>query len=303
MTVLRVRQQRRSLEISRWSNRLAFDRRHRLSVTSGNEDGLIRAPCPSAVAAPPVKAVTETTKGSRTKHGIPYMELDGTLKGSRHLDALPHPESLPRRTGRGKLHNHPRLAPKSSTESSDEAPILSQWSPHCRRVSRTSLDILPVEILDQICTHLTQETLRSLCQTNTHLLKPAPAAMYRQPSFASTYRFAQFVSTITNSTGHATMLRGLDLSNVSKDADADASLAGWREWRYRKHDVLSKQRYIHTNTRTPASWVDPRRSRPSRPSVAFGEAHTPEIGPPFRAVELQPRCSCRSCASRARSLS
>jgi hypothetical protein len=56
---------------------------------------------------------------------------------------------------------------------------------------------MPSEILDLIIMYLTQEGLYALMRTNSNLTEIAARRLYKQPSFASTYRYAQFAHTVS----------------------------------------------------------------------------------------------------------
>lgn len=95
-----------------------------------------------------------------------------------------------------------------------------------------SLDYLPSEIKDQIFSYLDQRTLHSLLTSNSALNEGAAVALYERPKFASTYRFAQFATTVSQSKCYAAMVRVLDLSEFTEDT-RDMPMAGWREWKMR----------------------------------------------------------------------
>ncbi len=132
-----------------------------------------------------------------------------------------------------------------------------------------TLGALPPEILDQIFSYLPQETLHTLLLTSSVLTEAAVIAMYDRPKFVSTYRFAQFVHTVTHARSYADMVRCLDISMFGMEEDAEKPLAGWREWKYRSEPLYSIQK---EDTVTSAS------SSPQRaPSMS------PEPGAPFYA--------------------
>ncbi|KAI9880315.1 MAG: hypothetical protein M1830_004194 [Pleopsidium flavum] len=105
-----------------------------------------------------------------------------------------------------------------------------------------TLETIPVEIKDQIFSSLSQETLHALLLTCSGLVEAAAIAMYSRPEFASTYRFAQFVTTVSHSQSYAEMVRVLDLSTFEQGDDKEVALAGWREWKYRTEPLYSIQK-------------------------------------------------------------
>jgi len=106
-----------------------------------------------------------------------------------------------------------------------------------------TLESLPFEIKSQIFRYLSQETLRCLTLTSAVLSEAAAVDLYEWPNFASTYRFAQFVTTVSHSLDSAQLVRVLDLSGFGSEAE-DTPIAGWREWKYRTEPLYS----IHQHT-------------------------------------------------------
>ncbi|TAQ91466.1 hypothetical protein B7494_g169 [Chlorociboria aeruginascens] len=103
-----------------------------------------------------------------------------------------------------------------------------------------TLASMPSEILDCIFQHLDQADLHSIMLTNSNLIEVAASYMYISPHFFSTYRYAQFVFTVSHKQHYAEMVRVLDLSYFGKGADEHGelpALAGWREFKYRHHDI------------------------------------------------------------------
>lgn len=160
-----------------------------------------------------------------------------------------------------------RDTPKASTPnvirrpSSSAASVRSITSSHLSRKRKITpvptLETIPFEIQDQIFSSLPQETLHALLLTSTALVEAAAIAMYTKPVFASTYRFAQFVTTITHSQRYAEMVRVVDLSKFGKEDLKDLPLAGWREWKYRTEPLYSIQREIQS----PGSKIQPGQGR------------------------------------------
>ncbi|BFZ62050.1 hypothetical protein YB2330_003129 [Saitoella coloradoensis] len=93
-------------------------------------------------------------------------------------------------------------------------------------------------ILTQIVSHLPQSDLLTLTHTSKRLLPIARPILYHAPTFSSTYRFAQFVTSITRSTALGFWVRELDLSSLAKIA-VDANIATWREWKFRNNTLYA----------------------------------------------------------------
>jgi hypothetical protein len=75
----------------------------------------------------------------------------------------------------------------------------STGTPRKRRDSqRQTLATMPSEILDLIFMHLSQDDLHALTLTNSNLTEAAAGVMYREPIFATTYRYAQFAYIVSH---------------------------------------------------------------------------------------------------------
>lgn len=95
------------------------------------------------------------------------------------------------------------------------------------------LESLPPEIKDHILSYLSQKKLHALLLTSTALSEAAALNLYRAPKFSTSYRFAQFVTTISHSTRYAGMVRSFCLWDSHEDDNRMDELAGWMEWKYR----------------------------------------------------------------------
>jgi hypothetical protein len=112
-------------------------------------------------------------------------------------------------------------------------------------VPTPTLATMPAELLSYIFAHLNQRELHVLMLTNSNFIEIAATYLYSSPVFASTYRFAQFVSTVSHKSHYAFMVRCLDLSCFSKlcideEGGELRPLAGWREFKYRHHHGARK---------------------------------------------------------------
>jgi len=137
--------------------------------------------------------------------------------------------------------------------------------------SSSSLEILPPEILDQIFSYLDQTILRDLITFSSSLTEAAAVALYERPRFASTYRFAQFVTTISQSKRLANMVRVLDLSELNETDVRGIPMAGWREWKMRTEvlytltDKAPEPSWRRDNSPPPYSVLDPAKHTSSHP--------------------------------------
>lgn len=148
------------------------------------------------------------------------------------------------------------------SEMQEQEPIVS---------SPTSLETVPVEILDSILTHLTQHDLTKLICISRDFNTLSAAHIYHTPYFVSTYRFAQFARTIINNPFYASLVHTLDTSsfqpnhgcrptslprsstffsasNNEEDEDPEPTIpdiAGWRELQYIDREMY----YLYHRTR------------------------------------------------------
>lgn len=98
---------------------------------------------------------------------------------------------------------------------------------------RFPIESLPSEIKHQICSYLSQKKLHPLILTSKALSGAAAISLYRVPRFLSTYRFAQFVTTISHSRHYADMVRSFNLWDSHEGENQIDELASWMEWKYR----------------------------------------------------------------------
>ena len=96
---------------------------------------------------------------------------------------------------------------------------------------------LPPEILQQTFGYLDREAWHNITLVHRQLTPSALVLLYQEPQFFSSYRFAQFVTTVATSADHAALVRDLTLKKDSANlvdlcGIFDEMLAGWREWKY-----------------------------------------------------------------------
>lgn len=133
-------------------------------------------------------------------------------------------------TPKAALHPH-RLSSSASSIRSVTSSIISRKRKYY--YEHPTLASLPSEILDEVFSYLDQPTLLSLVKVSKRMMEEAANGLYFQPEFASTYRFAQFVTIVSQNPVLARMVRVLDLSGLGRCVEDDVPLAGWREWKYR----------------------------------------------------------------------
>ena len=110
-----------------------------------------------------------------------------------------------------------------------------------KATTKPILEIVAPEIKDQIFSHLSQETLYCLLLTGPALSEAAAVLMYRCPRFPTTYRFAQFVTTVSHSRRYADMVRDVKISDAGKEENRVRGLAEWREWKFRTEPLYAAQ--------------------------------------------------------------
>ncbi|PWW79198.1 hypothetical protein C7212DRAFT_272663 [Tuber magnatum] len=143
-----------------------------------------------------------------------------------------------KRTSKKSSHPH-RLSSSASSIRSAASSNLSRKRKYY--YEHPKLSTLPSEILDEIFQRLDQDTLLALAKASRRMFDEAAHTLYASPSFASTYRLAQFVSVVSQNCSLARMVRTLDLSNLSC-VDPDVPLAGWREWKFRSSRLYTTHR-------------------------------------------------------------
>lgn len=104
---------------------------------------------------------------------------------------------------------------------------------------------LPVEILEQVFTNLNQKDLVKILCLSRQLYHIIQQVIYRQPRFTSTYRFAQFVSTMSKKPETRSLVYELDLSKIEAGLmnQDGLILAGWRDWKLRSEPLYSTSRF------------------------------------------------------------
>lgn len=96
------------------------------------------------------------------------------------------------------------------------------------------LETIASEVKDYIFSYVPQETLYCLLLTSPALSEDAAILLYHSPKFRTTYRFAQFVTTVSHSRRYADMVRVFQLSDRKDAEDRANKFATWREWKYRE---------------------------------------------------------------------
>jgi hypothetical protein len=101
-----------------------------------------------------------------------------------------------------------------------------------------SLTNIPLEVLYTICNHLTTQDLLNLILVCKDLRTDLNPVLYTKPYFSTTYRFAQFVTTISHNRNLAELVQDLNISHFAS-LESASPLAGWREWKYRTEPLYT----------------------------------------------------------------
>ena len=117
------------------------------------------------------------------------------------------------------------MSPKPSTGSK------GRWAKEA--LPHVALETLPFEIKDQIFSYLPQADQHNLLLTSPSLTEVISIKLYHKPEFPTTYRFAQFVTTVSHSKRFANMVKILDVPGPDNPWSDRMELASWREWKYR----------------------------------------------------------------------
>ena len=125
------------------------------------------------------------------------------------------------------------MSPKSSTGSKGRRPE--------RPLPQAALENLPFEIKDQIFSYLPQADLHNLLLTSPSLTEAISIKLYHKPEFPTTYRFAQFVTTVSHSKRFANMVKIFDVPGPDNAWSDRMDLASWREWKYRDEPLYAAQ--------------------------------------------------------------
>ncbi|KAI9740362.1 MAG: hypothetical protein M1834_004941 [Cirrosporium novae-zelandiae] len=165
-------------------------------------------------------------------------ELKANTSQSKTPKASVNSSTMPQKNGDNLLAslNERKLASSATSIRSFTPSVLSRKR---KRTPITKLDSLPFEIQDIICEYLPQTSLNNLVRACWSLHESTAMALYNHPKFASTYRFAQFVYTVSRHPRYAQMVRTLDLSKFNNPEEMEFPIAGWREWKMRTEPLYS----------------------------------------------------------------
>ncbi|KAK9450412.1 uncharacterized protein V1518DRAFT_413780 [Limtongia smithiae] len=209
----------------------------------------------SASAVGPRKPTAAATARSPTESVLPPpLSLDS------YVDAAPAPAHRQLTSSAASIRSY-----RSQTSG-------LSWSRRPQR--KPTLDTLPLEVIDIICSYLPQSSLVQAVRSCKTIACSAYVFLYQSPEFTSTYRFAQFVSVITHDRTLASYVRKLDLSGMQAGLKGNLVLAGWRDWKYRNEPLYWTRKHhqhrhrAHSSVAAPSSPSVPIATIPSVPSTS-----------------------------------
>jgi len=241
-----------SLKVSRRSNALAFGPRHVFSASSPpsppsrshGHAGVLSQIDGNGPARPRSLANPNPAAGADAKR--------------QNIRSLIPPETAAagaRRTREGGANVAARQKRRLSNASiaTTKSAASSTRSRRRAQAPRPTLASLPTEILGAICAYLTQRELHAVMLASAALAEVAADAMYARPEFASTYRFAQFAHTVSHRRHYGERVRVLDVSGFTTVPQFERQPeAGWREWKFRSHDLYRANARLSTPVRRPS---------------------------------------------------
>ncbi|KFX96828.1 hypothetical protein V490_03111, partial [Pseudogymnoascus sp. VKM F-3557] len=254
-----------SFQVSQRSNALAFGPRHVFSASSPYRASSVNLKFRAHAS---VLAQVDGNGPARPRGlvGGPMGGIgqDGALEKRQHIRSLIPPEmTMQTRRARGEGVNvviRQKRRPSSASVRSVTSSIRSR-----RRMQgpKPTLLNLPTEVLGLIFKDFSQKELRELMLVNSAFTEAAANLMYHTPLFASTYRFAQFAYTVSHQKHYGDRVRVLDVSGFANVAQFDRQPeAGWREWKFRNHDLYQGNSRLHVPERRPTRRRMPHRKHP-----------------------------------------
>lgn len=152
--------------------------------------------------------------------------------------AGPADKKQPRRV---RSSRNQKLASSASSLRSTVSSLFSTATarhPYSSKRKTVLLD-LPVELLDDVMAHLDQRSLLALMTVARPVSALAVRHLYFEPLLTTSYRLAQFVTTVTHNLDLALFVKVLDLSKIkwATRKDTGEVLAGWRDWKLRNNPL------------------------------------------------------------------
>ena len=243
-----------SFQVSQRSNALAFGPRHVFSAS---------LPYPASSVNPKFRgqvAVLAQVDGNGPARPRGFanppmgvMGTDGVLGRRQNIRSLIPPE-MTISTRRARKDGVNVVLRQNRRQSSASVRSVTSSIRSRRRMQgpKPTLLTLPTEVLGVIFKDFTQKELHDVMLVNSALTEAAANLMYHKPLFASTYRFAQFAYIVSHHKHYGDRVRVLDVSGFTHVAQFDRKPeAGWREWKFRTHDLYTGNARLNKPERRP----------------------------------------------------
>lgn len=164
------------------------------------------------------------------------------------------PTTTDKRPRRVRSSRNSKIMSSASSLRSTVSSLFSLHQNVSNKKRKTVFLDLPVELIDDIMAHLDQASLRALLNVSRAISVLAIRHLYFEPVFTSTYRLAQFVTTVTHNAELAMYVKVLDLSGIkwATRKGTGEVLAGWRDWKLRNDPLSQVRRTEFSCNKTPS---------------------------------------------------
>lgn len=177
-------------------------------------------------------------------HNSIYQSLIPTLASDQRQS-----ERRPSHRSRTSRQPSKLLSSASSLRSTVSTIFSLRSSNQTQKKPRVQLLDFPLELLDDILGNLDQASLLNLVTVSKFVSSLVIRHLYFEPQFVSTYRLAQFVTTVSTNEEVASYVKILDLSSIPVNLlkpGTDQPLAGWRDWKLRSEPLYSVNSSTHS---------------------------------------------------------
>jgi hypothetical protein len=244
-----------SFQVSQRSNALAFGPRHVFSASSPYTASSVNPKFRSHAA---VLAQVDGNGPARPRNFVnPPMSVMGTdgMLGKRQTIRSLIPPEMTITARRARIDGVNVVLRQKRRQSSASVRSVTSSIRSRRRMQgpKPTLLTLPTEVLGVIFKDFTQKELHDVMLVNSALTEAAANIMYHKPLFASTYRFAQFAYTVSHHKHYGDRVRILDVSGFTQVPQFERQPeAGWREWKFRNHDLYKGNTRLNMPERRPS---------------------------------------------------
>lgn len=246
-----------SIQVSQRSNALAFGPRHVFSASSPYRASSVNLKFRAHAS---VLAQVDGNGPARSRGlvgppmGVLGVDGGGALLGKRQNIRSLIPPEMNMSARRARVDGVNVVIRQKRRQSSASVRSVASSIRSRRRMQgpKPTLLNLPTEVLGVIFKDFEQKELRDVMLVHSALTEAAANLMYHTPLFASTYRFAQFAYTVSHHKHYGDRVRVLDVSGFAQVAQFERQPeAGWREWKFRNHDLYQGRSRLHVPERRP----------------------------------------------------